>query len=133
MNRPPSLHRQVIAAAPRGFAAPLSHDAYFTEPLALASGLANAPDELRKASPGTFGSIQGRLRKAKSASSIRSQRWHSPSGQNKAARVDRLMAGTMARLLHPKPPAVKIRDLEHARSAANDERQRQRIRALCAN
>ena len=92
----PSLHRQVLAATPRGFASPLSHGDAFEEPMSLSSGLANLPGT---GSPGTFGSVRGKLRKARSQSILTGQRWFNPSGQAKAARTDRLLAGTMARLL----------------------------------
>ena len=67
MDRPPSLHKQVIQAAPRGFSRPLSHADYFTEPLELASGLANLDGPGK---PGTYGRCRGALRKVKDKSSL---------------------------------------------------------------
>lgn len=91
-----ALAREIIAASPRGFAAPLSHTAYFTEPLSLASGLADCTGP---GSPGTFGTRGGRLRKVRSRSNLHSQRWHAPEGQGRAARIDRLMTGSLSRRL----------------------------------
>lgn len=124
MKRPPFQfdHR-------RGLAAPLCHAEYFTEPLSLASGLADCTGP---GSPGTFGKLKGKLRKAKSLSSLRSQRWHHPAGQAAAARTDRLLGGIMAKLLRPPPSKLKVKDLEHERARQGDALQRTRLHQLTA-
>lgn len=101
----------------KGFTCPLTHTETFTEPLELASGLANANIEmdergrprwrdgkvrkiienLREQSPGTFGSVRGRLVKASTQSSIKSQRWHNAHEEQRCAaaqaRRNRLLVG----------------------------------------
>ena len=112
---------------PRGFnlftkepPRPLSHAEYFNEPFELASGLANADVVLasdgcrpltnkgeivlvrhpKALSPGTFGSVKGRLKKARAQSSIKSMRWHNPSEEARTIsaqkRRNRLLAGMWA-------------------------------------
>lgn len=105
MDRPPSLHKQVIQAAPRGFSRPLSHADYFTEPLELASGLANLDGPGK---PGTYGTCRGTLRKVKDKSSLNAQRWHNPAGQSRAERTDKLLRGKLAVILaHGQPIACQ--------------------------
>lgn len=137
---------------PRGFTRPLSHAEYFEQPLELASGLANADVVLsgdgchpltnkgevvivrhpRAQSPGTFGKVHGKLVKAKSQSSIKSQRWHDPHEQARtvaaAQRRDRLLGG----MFYKRPPKVKLRDLEKQRELQMEEQQRQALRAYFA-
>ena len=105
---------------PRGFTRPLSHSEYFEQPLELASGLANADVVLsgdgsrpltsggevviirhpNALSPGTFGKLNGRLAKARSRSSLNSQRWHSPREEQRTiaaqARQNRVLSGMFA-------------------------------------
>ena len=108
---------EILESAPRGFSRPLSHAETITEPMELSSGLANANiatdergrplwkdgkvrkiiENLREFSPGTFGTVKGRLTKAKAQSSIKSQRWHHPHEEQrtiaKQGRRDRLLVG----------------------------------------
>ncbi len=113
---------------PRGFAAIPCHDEAFTGPMSYSAHLSDTNLAIKsdgtpfyhdgkavllfpqKASPGTFASRGGKLRKASAISTIKAQRWMAPEGEAHARRMDRFTrgwlatkAGLMTRLADPAP------------------------------
>jgi hypothetical protein len=111
---------------PRGFTAPACHDDAFTAPMSYSANLADTNIAIKsngqpfyhdgkvvllfaqKASPGTFASRKGKLRKASAVATIKSQRWFAPEGEAHARKMDRFQrgwlatkAGVMTRLVDP--------------------------------
>lgn len=130
-----------------------SHAATFTEPMELSSGMANANIAVSadgrplhtsdgkvlllfpsKGSPGTFGMVKGKLVKASTQSSIKSQRWHNPHEQSRTAaqalRRERMLTGSL--FWKPKPK-VKVKDLEHAAQERALAKQRQQLATYFAS
>jgi hypothetical protein len=114
----------------KGFTAPACHDEFFAAPMSYSAHLADANLEIKadgtprykngkavllfpqKASPGTFASRGGKLRKSSAIASIKAQRWFAPEGEAHARRMDRFTrgwiatkAGLMTRLADPAPSA----------------------------
>ena len=117
---------------PRGFAAIPCHDEAFTGPMSYSAHLSDTNLAIKsdgtpfyhdgkavllfpqKASPGTFASRAGKLRKASTISTIKAQRWMAPEGEAHARRMDRFTrgwmatkAGLMTRLADPAPSGPK--------------------------
>lgn len=126
-----------IAEVTRGFDRPLSHAESFTEPLELASGLANANiqtdenghacywrgkvkkiiDNLPELTPGTFAKVGGKLKKASTRSSLNNLRWNNSST---AARAHKFNPSC-----YRHTPTVK--QMEHAATARGDAEQKRRL------
>jgi len=127
-----------IATVTRGFDRPLSHAESFTEPLELASGLANANiavsadgkplhgrdgkvckiiDNLPELNPGTFGKVKGKLIKSSTRSSLNNLRWNNSST---AARAHKFNPSC-----YRHTPTVK--QMEHAATAKGDAEQKRRL------
>lgn len=147
-----SLYHDIIRIHPELREQPRNHSEYFERPLELASGLANADIVLssdgcrpltsggevvlirhpRAQSPGTFGKVKGKLVKAKSQSSVKSQRWHDPHEEARtvasAMRRTRLLSG----MFYKPSPKVKLRDLEKRREEALDRYQHTALQRLTA-
>lgn len=99
---------------PRGFSAIPCHDDAFTGPMSYSANLADTNIAVKsngqpfyrdgkvvllfpqKASPGTFASRGGKLRKAGAVATIKSQRWQAPEGEAHARKMDRFDRGWLA-------------------------------------
>lgn len=134
------LFLQVIQAHPELRPVPRSHHEVITEPLELSSGLANANiqvdengrprywrgeilkviDNLPEFTPGTFASVKGRLRKARTKSTLVQHRWHDPAGPSKTRRWN---PGVYQHL-----PSVK--EMEARKESEAEKLQRANLRRL---